>query len=372
MQSERFYSVFKRLLIFVGVAAFIAYVGSVEARSAALEKVIKGANQEGSLVIEWLGGRIGDHPGVTAMVNGMNKRYGTNIRFSFTPGPAFVPMLHKVTQEWRAGQPSSSDIYLGTANQITTGLKSGVLRKLDWAAIVERPVPRSADFDRIATQGAGIAMASRIVGITYNTQLVKGDDIPKTMEDVFKPKWKGRIASTPMATGFYQLAAPDIKGYQYMKDYMVRLAKHIGGLLSCADVDRVASGEFAMMIFDCGHDDAVRFQRRGAPVGHTTDQELVRINIIYFGIPEHARHPNAGILFTNFLHTEEGQKLQWEYAGHDLHIYPESQTAKMLQGLRERRGKLFLDTVQRDFETGPEEASRIQAEFGKILQAGGR
>ncbi len=372
MQSARFFCILKRFLMVLGVAVLLTCPDKLDARSPALEKVIQAANQEGNLVIEWLGGRIGDHPGVTAMVAAINKRYGTNIRVSFTPGPNFPQMLHKVTQEWRAGQPSSSDIYLGTSNHISAGLQSGMLRKIDWRAIVERPAPKGADFDRVAPEGVGIAMASRVVGISYNTRLVKGDDVPRSMEDVFKPKWKGRIASTPFATGLYQFAARDIKGYEYMKDYTVRLAKHIGGLLTCADVDRIASGEFAMMVFDCGHDDVLRFQRRGAPVGHAVIQEVARVNIIYFGIPQHARHPNAGILFTNFLHTEEGQRLQWEHAGHDLHIYPESNTAKMLRSLREKHGKLYLDTVQRELEAGHEEVSRVRDEFVKILQAGGR
>ena len=44
-------------------------------------------------------------------------------------------------------------------------------------------------------------IASRVIGITYNTNLVKGEDIPASMEDVFKPKWKGKVVSTPFGVG---------------------------------------------------------------------------------------------------------------------------------------------------------------------------
>lgn len=210
------------------------------------------------------------------------------------------------------------------------------------------------------------------MGITSNTNLVKGDDVPDSMEDVFKPKWKGRIASTPFATGLYQFAMQDMLGYEYMKKYTQRLARQIGGLISCNVVERVASGEFAMLVFDCGHDDAVRYKRRGAPVDSTPVKEIARINITYFGIPEHAQHPNTGILFSNFLNTEEGQKLQWKLAGHDLHIYPEAQTRKPVEKVIKARGKLVIDTVQREIELGHEGINKIRDEFIKILKEGGR
>ncbi|MBI3000149.1 MAG: extracellular solute-binding protein [Deltaproteobacteria bacterium] len=357
----------------VFVVLLLAATAESAARSPALQKVIEGANKEGNLLIEWSGPRMGGHAGLTAMVNAMNKRYGTNIRISFTPGQPFPQMLHKLTQEWKAGQPASSDIYLGTSTHIATDFKTGMLRKLNWAAILERPVPPGADIDVIAAEGVAVAMSSRAVGIPYNTKLVKGDDIPKSMEDVFKPKWKGRIAAPPYATGLYQFAAADILGYEYMKNYTQRLAKHIGGLVRCSDTDRIASGEFAMLVFDCGHDDILRLKRRGAPVDHAVIKEVARINILYFGIPQHARHPNAGILLTNFLHSEEGQKLQWDYSVYDLHIYPESRVAPMLQGLRAARGKLYNETVERELKTGNiDEINRIADEFVKILQAGGR
>ena len=166
-------------LVCAFIVLLLAAVAESAARSPALQKVIEGANKEGNLVLEWSGPRMGGHAGLTEMVNAMNKRYGTNIRVSFTPGQPMEQMLHKMTQEWRVGQPASSDIYLGIAAHIATDLKTGMLRKLDWAPILERPVPPGADIEVIAPEGVAVAMSSRVVGIPYNTKLVKGDDIPR-------------------------------------------------------------------------------------------------------------------------------------------------------------------------------------------------
>ena len=85
-----------------------------------------------------------------------------------------------------------------------------------------------------------------------------------------------------------------------MKDYTQRLAKHIGGLFSFNTMERVGSGEFILLIFDCGHDDSLRLKMRGAPLGHATVRESTRINVIYFGVPKHAQSPNSAALFINF------------------------------------------------------------------------
>lgn len=343
-----------------------------QVRSAALEKVIDGAKTEQLLKLQWLAGRLDGEAGLRPMLAAMNKRYGTNVKLQYTPGPDFPTMLNKISQEKAAGVPSSSDISLMAASHTAMGLKTELLRKIDWGSILERPAPSDANVNRIAPEGVAVMIASRVIGITYNTNLVKGEDVPISMEDVFKPKWKGKIVSTPFGVGLTQFAAKDLLGYEYMKNYTQRLARHIGGLTACSNVDRISSGEFAMMVFDCGQDDTLRYQKRGAPLGHATVKEVAETIQLHMGVPVHAQHPNTAILFINFLHTQEGQALQWEHARHDLHIYPEAHTRRPIQKVVEAHGKVALGTVERELALGVEETNRIRAEFQKILKDGGR
>ena len=361
-----------RVLMVLAVLGLCVPAFAEEKISPALQKVIDGAKKEGTLKIQWTAGRLGGDAGVRKMVAAMNKRYGTDLKLRFTPGPSFPRMTAKLLQEHAAGQPSSSDILLGSSNHISQGTTKGMLVQLDWEGLLERPNPKDANINRTAPKGAGVAIASRVVGISYNSRLVKEADVPKSMEDVFNPKFKGKIASTPYATGLYQFASADMLGRERMTDYTKRLAAQIGGLMGCNSMDRVASGEFLMLVFDCGHDDAIRMTRKGAPVKQATIKEISRVNVIYFGVPKHAEHPNAATLFANFMHTAEGQKLQWDLGGHDLHIYPEANTRKPVQSILAGGGLLFIDTVERNNSHDPKALRAIQAEYRKILKDGGK
>ena len=330
------------------LAAF-ALAGEAAAGSAALEKVIEGAKKEGVLKLLWTEGHFGADVGIQDMLDHMNKRYGTNIKLQFTQGRSFPANLGRLTQEYKAKQPSSTDAFLGSGSHMMSGLKTGLLMKVDWEALMERPAPPDAILNRVNPHGVGMAIMSRVVGIVYNTNLVKGADVPTSMEDVMRPKWKGQIAITPYLTGFYQFAAPDLFGEKFMTDYMNRLKPQIGGFIGCNSLDKIASGEFAMLIFDCGRDATIRYQRRGAPMGHAVPKEIVRNNVINLGVPTNADHPNVGKLFIAFQHTKVGQKLLWTHGAYDLQIYPGSRSKKLVEQFQKKypKAKFVRSTAQR-------------------------
>ena len=356
---------------FFFLGAFLL-AGDAAARSAALEKAIEGAKKEGVLKVLWTEGHFGTDVGIQAILDAANKHYGTNIKLQFTQGRSFPANLGRLTQEYKAGQPSSTDIFLGSGSHMASGLKTGLLMKVNWDDLIERPAPKDAVFDRVNPGGVGVAVASRVVGIVYNTNLVKGADVPTSMEDVLKPKWKGQIATTPYVTGFYQFAAPDVFGEKAMTDYVKRLKPQLGGFISCNSLDKVASGEFAMLILDCGRDATLRYQRRGAPLGHAVPKEIVRDNVIDLGVPSNAEHPNAGKLFIAFTQSKEGQALLWKHGAYDLEIYPGSHSKDLVDKFRAKypKAKFLLSTVQRTVQQEKDglDLGVYQKRFKKILR----
>src|SRR5262249_58824049 len=83
-----------------------------------LPQLIEGAKKEGSLVLSWGTGTMGGIEGVRAMEKAFAKTYGINPQFKFSPGPAMPQFASRIIQEARAGQPASSDLFIGSGKHL--------------------------------------------------------------------------------------------------------------------------------------------------------------------------------------------------------------------------------------------------------------
>ena len=357
----------------VGIIALMLSAIAVKQLQAAaaepLAQLIEGAKKEGTLRGQWSQNSFGGSAGLAELVAGMNKRYGLNLKPQFTPGPDMQRLMLRLAQEAEAGQPASTDVYLGNAQAIFDAMKANVLKPMEWAGILPRKIPSEPGLDPIAPGGVAVIFASAVVGILYNTDHVKGDDVPRSLEDVLKPKWKGKIASTPYAAGFRELAMPGLLGREYVIEFTKKLSKHIGGLVRCGESERFTSGEFLMQVLTCGGSDVNVLQSTGAPLGHTLVKEGTVIHPRYAGVPKNSRSPNAGALLAAYLHTPEGQAVLWKHDGMDLHLYPESKMKKDVDAVRATGGKIALNTPQ--WLASLKGYSETQKELEKILREGG-
>ncbi|HSE91022.1 MAG TPA: hypothetical protein VLJ79_32735, partial [Candidatus Binatia bacterium] len=76
-------------LVLIGLGAS----APAQTRPPALQKLVEEAKKEGTLKLQWLGGRLDGDAGLRPMVVAMNKMYGTNLKLQYTPGPDFPTML---------------------------------------------------------------------------------------------------------------------------------------------------------------------------------------------------------------------------------------------------------------------------------------
>jgi iron(III) transport system substrate-binding protein len=144
--------------------------------------------------------------------------------------------------------------------------------------------------------------------IGYNTNLVKPEDVPNTYADLLHPRFAGKLA----------LEAGDT-------DWFAALVKHMGegpGLAffrKLADTkpqmrtghtllaELVSSGEVPITATIYNHN-IERLAVRGAPVKwKALAPTFGRPNAI--GVVPRAQHPNAALLFTDFMLSREGQLL---------------------------------------------------------------
>jgi iron(III) transport system substrate-binding protein len=365
-QGAGFRSIFASIL----ALAALVWMGVYEAKAQTLKELIEGAKKEGTLRGQWSENTFGGSAGMVEAVAGMNKKYGLNLKAQFTPGPDMQRLMLRVVQEAEAGQPASTDVYVGNSQAMLDATKSKVLKPIEWSKILERKLGPEGNFQPIAPDNSYLTFATTVVGIQYNSNLVKGADIPRKLEDVLNPKWKGKIAATPYAAGLREFSMPDLLGREYMLEFTKKLSKQIAGLIRCGEAERLTSGEFLMLVMTCGGNDSVVLQRTGAPIGHTVLQEGTVLHMRYTGVPKNSRSPNAGALFAAFLHTPEGQGLLWKHDGMDLHLYSDSQMKKEVEKVRAAGGKVIVSSPQwLDSLKGYQE---MQKELEKILREGGK
>jgi iron(III) transport system substrate-binding protein len=284
---------------------------------------------------------LGGAQGFKLIGDTINKKYGISLNYEWAPGAAMSAIAAKIMQEKEANQPASTDVYIGTDTHFGLLRAKQAMKTLDWPGLSEgRITPEIAVKDN-----AGVKIDSRFVGVPYNTNFVKGEDVPQQLSDLLKPKWKGKFASTPYAAEWPVLASPKMLGGEKTDAFMQQFVPYVSGLIRCGEEQRVASGEFAMMALDCGGDPTEDLQQRGAPIGHAILKDASIINMDRLGVPVNSAHPHAAALFILYLSTPEGQGLVFKLQHIDLHYYPESHQHQQLADLQAKGIKPFPATA---------------------------
>jgi len=335
----------------------------VPAEPSEVRRLVEAARVAGEteLSLVWSQEALGGHEGVKRFEALFNQMYGTSVTFNFTPGPAMPEIATRLGQELASGRKASTDVFLGTETHFGAMVNGGILEEYDYTALSPRISPRV-----VAVRNIGAEVASIVPGITYNTTLVLPGDVPRRLEDVLNPRWKGMIASTQTAAIFPRVAARPEWGAERMTDFVRRLSPTVGGLVRCGDIQRIMGGEFSMLVLDCGSFFVRQAQAQGAPLGHVIPEDSGLMGFLHLGVPRHSARPNLGKLFVNTVLSEEGQKIVYETYFTDHPDLPGSQSAAELSELKAKA----IDVLRVDArfvaerpDTGP-----LAEELVKILR----
>lgn len=327
------------------IAAAVALAAAAEPALAAdyspeLQALIKAADAEGTLKLVWTPGAIGGARGAKGIEDGMNKMFGTKIEVRFAPGGSMPQVGNQLAAENKAGRPATTDMYITSLNNAAVLAPLGIFRKVEWT----RLLPGRITDEMIEADGVALRYVTTLTHFAYNTNLLP--DPPKTLEGFLDPKFKGKLATTPYAAGWDAMGASDVWGLKKTVDFARALSGQISGLINCGDENRIASGEFVAMIFTCGGGARVLVEK-GAPLALKVPADMVSTGFFYLMVPRNATSPNAATLATVYLMTDEGQKFSWEVWRDDLHLFPGSNMAGLLQvALVGSGGKMTLQTIK--------------------------
>ena len=305
-----------------------------------LKAVIAGAKKEGALTLSYAENIMGGTEGSRVAAVGIKKMFGVDLNVTFSPGPSFAPMATKLYTEMQADQKASTDVYNGTAVQVDPFLKRGLFRTIDWTKLLPgRITPEIAEAD-----GRALRIVTALPGVLYNKKVAPEFGKAVTTADLLKPEYKGKLFTTPYLAGFDVLVAQSVWGYDRTKDYVSKLSAQVGGLIPCAAIDRIASGEVPALAIDCAGSEQ-NLPKYHNVLAHVILHDAAMRRYNYLCIPKNAAHPNAGILFALYASTPEGQKLILrDLYGADLDTYPETETHERVTAL-EKQGVKFQDVT---------------------------
>ncbi len=305
--------------------------------SASLQALIDGARKEGKLTLEYDENSGGGSAAIKQWTPTFNALYGLNIDVQYTPGGDYPQQASKITQQTQAGRPTSTDIYISSPKNVTPVVDAGVVGPADWSW-----APNIQDPRLLEANGAAVRWYAQLPGIMYNTDKLKGDAVPKTMQDLLKPQYKGLIASTPYAAQFDVLAAPVVWGPEKTISFTTAFSQQLAGLIRCGEGQRVGTGEFTLFALDCGTYESEWLHRQGVPVADVIPSDVPMISWSYVSVPKNAPHPNAAKLWVNYLLSPAAQKILVDTKGPDNPYVPGSTTAEQMKTL-EAKGVKFID-----------------------------
>jgi iron(III) transport system substrate-binding protein len=328
-----------------------------------LQAIVDGARREGALSLVWGDGTLEGADGIGRVAQAINQRYGLALDVKFTPGPSMSTMMGRIAQEYQAGRTAATDVFVGYANNLIPPLQADALEVVDWASWA----PHVQDARLVAPGGVAVAVQSSLPGIAYNTAHLTGDLVPRSLDDLLKPAYKGRVASTPYAASFDQIAVPEAWGEQRATEYVEKLTGQLAGLIRCNELDRLASGEFDVLAIACSQGPSLKAQAQGAPIAYVIPSDGPIMKPLYMAIPRNAAHPNAAKLWIDYLLSPEGQAMVYETSYEDSHLVPGSKTAAQMQQLQ-AAGVQFIQADVEFYQRNDErEQTRLLNNFVRIL-----
>jgi iron(III) transport system substrate-binding protein len=350
----------KKLFVISAALLVLWPTAARAAEPAALQKLIAAAKAEKEFTLLGGGGVWGDAEAQKKIENGFNKHFGLNVRIKFIPGPAMPDLARRIADEYKAGQKSASDMYLGSESHFVELTRSDALRSFNWREAFPNIPSAMVEMD-----GRLLREATRYIGVSYNRQAVQEKELPKQLNDLLDPKWKGRIASTPYAASFDRLAS--VIGPEKTREFLKRFTQNVAGLIRCGEEERIASGEFVMLALNCGTYEAERAQRQGMPVNARILSDVPIVGYWYVSVPKHSAHPNMATLFAGYLLTPEGQKVRFDSIGATAHLIEGTPANKQYKELKAQGIELKDFTADFVIKNGKMLGER-RDEFQKILQ----
>ena len=260
-------------------------------------RLVEGAKKEGALTlyattpIEYL----------RVIIAGFEKKYEVKVNLWRSCSET---LLQRIVSESRSANPSF-DVVECITTPMEAMRKEGILQKVSAPVHAElQPWALPAHREWAATQLYMFVQS-------YNTGLVKKEDLPKSYADLLDPKWKGKLSMEAsdhewFAEVIKQIGDENGKGQKFWRDLVAGngLQLRTGHTLLN---NLVGAGEvpLALTVYNSDPDN---LKRKGSPIDWFVIEPAIAIpNGV--GVSRKAPHPHAAVLFYEYMLSEDAQQV---------------------------------------------------------------
>jgi iron(III) transport system substrate-binding protein len=227
----------------------------------------------------------------------------TGLELNYWRGTA-TKVMDRALVEHRAGK-ALYDVVLTSDNEMEILQQEGIFLRYDSPANKAFPANTS-------NPELGPVYRYTIVGVVYNKDVVKPADAPKSLEDILKPQFRGRIAmpdptqdtSTMRWLGSLHKVMGKERAAKFVTDLAAAKPTMAEAFLVAAD--RASTGEAALAITLLIN--VVTFGQKGAPMDYVRLPAMIG-NTHHITLSKKAPHSNAGKAFIDFFLGEESMKI---------------------------------------------------------------
>ena len=315
----------------------MAFVGhGVESKLAGLEKVptqerqkrlLEAAKGEGEAVIY----ANMDVAAMKPLTDGFARKYpGVKATSTHFSGASIITRLDA---EHRAGKALSDVVLSG---------QLGVLGLIDKKAAARYRSPEREFYGDGFKDKEGLwtAYMTNVMVSAYNTRQVKKDEAPRAVEDLWKPRWKGKLTMDSQSYvwfGTIMQYLGEEAGLRFMKRLNEQNISHQRGRRLMTQL--VAAGEFDLAV-ETNLNSVLTLSKQGAPLSFAPIQPyFLSPSLVFMSV--NAPHPYTGALFIDYLLSEEGQKIIVTTNRMPGHAKVKSPERQLLEGQDVRMPDIF-------------------------------
>jgi len=261
-------------------------------------KLIEAARKDGKLVV--YGTMQSDT--FDLLQKSFQKKTGIAIDYWRTSA---TKVMDRALSEARAGK-ALFDLVMSTEDTQRIMHKEGILVKY------ESPIWKDYPKDAIDPQ-LGPRARNHIVGVMYNKSMIQPADAPKSLEDLVKPQFRGKLVmadptvhttTAQWLANLHKLMGKE-KAAKFIRDLAAMKPVLVESFAPTAD--RITTGEtpigitYVYYVFLNG--------QKGAPVDYVRGDYRLLGDASYMSIFHKAPHPNAARAFIDFFLDDESMKI---------------------------------------------------------------